>query len=207
MISTNNSVYVILILLITQLSGCSLMHPAPSIEPAVYNLNYFFSHISTPSRSVKHAQRTLLVMPTQVSPALNDKEMIYITKQHRISHFSKNEWVAPPAKMLTALITKALQDNGYFYAVITAPFTGSIDLRLYTHLYQLQQVFLQKPSVVHLSLAAQLVNAHTGKVIATKQFQLVEPAPQDNPYGGVLAANNAVHKLLRQLVDFSARHS
>lgn len=192
------TITIIMFLLMTVLTGCSLMHPAAVTDPAKYSLSY------SPSQAIpnKQARFSLLVYPTQVSPSLQSNHMLYMKKTYRMDSFSKNEWVAPPAKMFTSLIAKALQDSGHFHAVIVAPFTGNIDLRLYTYLYQLRQEFLQKPSVVRVSLAAQLVNAHTGTVIATQQFLAVEPAPSESPYGGVIAANRAVNKLLTQLAGF-----
>ena len=184
-------------------SGCSLLHPAAVNEPNLYTLNYVPNKIT----GRQHTNLSLLVMPTDADPALTDQDMLYSRKPHEINHFSKNSWVAAPPKMLTSLITRTLQDSGYYKAVIMAPFSGDVDLRLYTHLYQMQQEFLYKPSIVRISLAAQLVNANTGKIKAAKQFQLIEVAPQNNPYGGVVAMNHAVSKLIQQILKFCMQHS
>src|SRR5207244_1666649 len=123
-------------------------------------------------------------------------------KPYQLAYFSKNSWIANPADQFTALITHALQQSNYFKAVVATPFIGTTDLKLNTHLYTLQQNFLFNPSREQIVLAAQLVNAHTGKIIASKTFSYSISTISNDPYSGVVAANKAVRLMLRSLVSF-----
>jgi len=54
---------------------------------------------------------------------------------------------------------------------------------------------------------AQIVNTKNSKVVATKRFKSSVKANQNNPYGGVVAANQATKEILNQLIDFCLRES
>jgi len=150
----------------------------------------------------KKTKLTLLVEAPIASPALNTNEMAYVEKTYQLAYFSKNRWVDTPALMLQPLIIQALQNANYYKAVAASPFIGDYDMVLNTRLLTLQQNFLQSPSQIQLSLRAQLVNYKTRQVIASKQFDIVEPTSENTPYGGVVAANRATTQLLQQLTEF-----
>ncbi|HMA31520.1 MAG TPA: hypothetical protein VKT00_06885, partial [Casimicrobiaceae bacterium] len=76
------------------------------------------------------------------------------------------------------------------------------DVRLDTEIVRLEQDFTVHPSRVEFTLRAQLVDVSERRVIATKVFDEVENAPQENADGGVVAANEALQRLLAQVADF-----
>ena len=55
---------------------------------------------------------------------------------------------------------------------------------------------------MHVTLRAQLVDLGTQRVVASRLFDIREAAPSEDAYGGVLAANRAVPRLLEELVAF-----
>lgn len=183
------------------LAGC--FSPATLPQKKLYTLN--------PSKLVigRHASshKTLLVMSTQATDAIEKKKMAYVIKPYQLSYFTENAWAAEPADQLTSLIAGALRQANYFKAVVTAPFIGTTTLKLSTHLNKLQQNFLYNPSREQFELSAQLTNTASGQVIAEKTFAYSIKAPQNNPYGGVIAANQAVKLMLQDLTKFVVRHS
>ena len=69
---------------------------------------------------------------------------------------------------------------------------------------RLQQDFSPPPSRIELTLRASLLDLRHDRMLATREFDLIERAPQDDPYGGVIAANRALARLLQQLAAFCA---
>jgi cholesterol transport system auxiliary component len=106
--------------------------------------------------------------------------------------------------MLAPLLVQALEQSGGFRAVVQAPSLAAADLRLDSELVRLQQDFGAKPSRVRITVRAQLIDVNTRRVLATAQFDETEAAPSDDPYGGVLAANRALGRVLERLATFCA---
>lgn len=184
-------------------SACSLLFPATPYNPTLYTLN-----TSVPTQpKTKVNGSTLLVLPVIANQEIDNSRMAYVLQSDQIAYFAKNRWAAPPAEMLQPLIVQALSNTGYYAAVIPSPFTGSVDLRLYTQLQKLQQDFTTQPSQIEMSLSAQIVASATGRVLGSKQFYVVVPAPGNNPESGAQAANIATATILQQLAQFSARVS
>ncbi|PIY04861.1 MAG: hypothetical protein COZ20_04660, partial [Gallionellales bacterium CG_4_10_14_3_um_filter_54_96] len=86
---------------------------------------------------------------------------------------------------------------------------GSIhaDLRLDTELIRLQQDFSLQPSLIHLMLRVQLIDLKDKNVISTKLFDVTETAASEDAYGGVVAANRALLRVLEQLPEFCRKAS
>lgn len=180
------------------IAGCSIFAPVQVIQPRTYLLN------PTPCSQISSSPTnlTLLVITPQATRAYNTTQMLYIACPHELASFTKNAWADSPSQMLLPLIIQSLQNSCHFHAVVIPPFYENYDLVLRTQLIQLQQEFLCHPSRVRLVMRAQLVNFATQKVIACRQFCILVQTPCDTPYGGVLAANQAVAKFLNQLTEF-----
>ncbi len=146
----------------------------------------------------------LAVSPPRAQPGFDTDRMVYVQRPYEIEYFADNRWAEPPARMLAPLLAQALERSGAFRAVVQAPSAVAADLRLDTELVRLQQDFSTRPSRIELTLRAQLVDLRHGRSLATREFDVTEPAPHDDPYGGVVAANQAVARMLGQLVAFCA---
>ncbi|OGT49173.1 MAG: hypothetical protein A3E82_09480 [Gammaproteobacteria bacterium RIFCSPHIGHO2_12_FULL_38_11] len=146
--------------------------------------------------------KTLLVTTPIALPGYTSSRMIYVKIPYQLKSFSDHFWVAPPAELLLPLIAHRLQATRYFQAVVTSPFSGNANVQLNTKLLTLQQEFLQPVSCVRLVMEATLINTGTGQVIASQIFTAVVAAPGDNPYSGVLATNDAAHRIARQIAQF-----
>lgn len=109
--------------------------------------------------------------------------------------------------MLAPLLVQALEQAGGFRAVVQAPSAVPADLRLDTELVRLQQNFGVQPSRIELALRAQLVDVRSRRVVATAEFEEVEPTTREDAYGGVIAANRALQRLLARVVDFCVEQS
>jgi cholesterol transport system auxiliary component len=148
---------------------------------------------------------TLLVATPVASSGYDTESMIYVQSPYKLRPFAKNLWVAPPAQMLLPIIAQSIRNTHCFRAVVTPPFSGSTRYVLTLNLLMLQQEFFQPTSQVRLIVQATLTNAATGKVIASRRFEAVTSAPENNPYSGVLAANRAASQVSNQIARFVSR--
>lgn len=154
---------------------------------------------------VKARKGTLLILPTEISPAYNTTQMAYTTQPYQIAYFAKHVWAETPAQMLQPLIIQTLQNTHVYRAIVTTPYTGLYDYSLNTQILEIKQDYSHAPAMLRMKLRAQLSRA-SGQVIATKQFIANEPIRPLNPYGGVYAANRAIAQILRELVVFAVKH-
>jgi cholesterol transport system auxiliary component len=108
--------------------------------------------------------------------------------------------------MIQPLLTQSLQSSGYFKAVSSGIYSDKTDYRLDSQLLMLQQNFMTKPSRVFLVMKLVFNDTRNNQVIASKIFQYRIPCPQETPYGGVLAANQAVKQFTADAVKFVAQY-
>ena len=149
----------------------------------------------------------LAVGETRAWPGFDTPAMAYTRRANEIEYFARNRWAEPPAHMIAPQVAQALERSGAFRAVVRARSPAAAELRLHTELMRLLQDFRVQPSRVELALHAQLVDLRDGRVLAAQDFELTENAPSDDPYGGVVAANRALARLLGELAAFCAAHA
>lgn len=164
--------------------------------------HYKMSGYSTKRYHTKPGKSTLLVTQTQAAAGYQSDDMLYIKKPFSLESFSKNGWVDPPANMFFPLLVQSLEQSNRFRAVASTPFAEPTNYRLDTQLIELHQNFLQRPSVIQLSVKATLSNAESAQIIASHIFRQQVPCPSDNPYGGVIATNTASQKITHDITRF-----
>ena len=156
-----------------------------------------------------HEVEDLLVRPenfrSQPAGTLEDARSGVPTRRAgEIEYFSRNRWADTPAHMLAPALAQAIEHSGSFRAVVRTPGAVNVDLRLYSELVRLQQNFGVRPSRVEISVRVQLVGTAPPRALASAQFDEVEDAPSDDPYGGVMAADRSLSRLVRRIADFCA---
>ncbi len=189
----------LLVALLVSQTGCTpaaLQSSSPAV--ATYLLDVKVDDLP----AVKPSEKVLLVSLPKAQSGYATRSIIYTKTPLTLSNYSKSEWADTPAKMLTPLIVNAMEKSGLFRAVLTAPGQAMGDLRLETDIIRLQHEFFTQPSRVRFSLRAKLFDAKTREVLATKLFEASEPAPSENAYGGVQAANRALKRVLEEMIIF-----
>lgn len=194
--------YLSLIAIVLTLTGCGLS-PVSSDPNATYLLNTLPSHIPDKHRDAG----TIFVMTPQTQPSYNTTRMAYTVKPYQIAYFARSQWAETPAQMLQPLIVQSLQNTHYYHAVASAPYMGKYRYVLTTDIVKLQQNYVMHPVSAEFFVRAQLSQAATGQVIATKMIAVRVPIRCKTPYGGVMAANNATGKLLAELTNFCIEHT
>ncbi len=189
----------VLLILSLLLTACALTSPVKLPRVSAYTITNM-KLASTPLRSKTHS--TLLVSLPIASPGYQSSSMIYINVPYKLKSFANNRWIAPPAEMLAPLLAQELRSKGYFRAVVMPPFSGIANYRLSTRLLILRQEFFRPTSVVRIVMRASLVNNATNRVMASRRFQVIVSAPENNPYSGVLATNKAAGILSKRIGRF-----
>jgi cholesterol transport system auxiliary component len=145
---------------------------------------------------------TLLILPPEVSAAYDTTQMAYEVRPHEIAYFVRTEWAEKPRRMLHRLLVQTLQRAGYFRSVVTPPFMGRYTHALRTEILTFRQDFDVEPASFQLDLRVQLTIEPGNHVLATKEIRVREPMRQRTAYAGVVAANDATAKALKELAAF-----
>lgn len=184
----------ITIALASLLTACTAL-PAPKVEDTH---NYLLDAKPLPETNIKKSERTILVGAMLSRPGFDTPRMAYLEKPLELEYFATHRWTDTPARMITPLIAQSLESG--FKNVVRNPQLS--DLRLDTELIRLQQDFTGKPVKIRLTLQAKLVSLRDKRVIASRLFDESEATESDTPYGGVVAANRALARLLSGLDEF-----
>lgn len=177
------------------LAGCTGLQAPKTENSHLYLLD------AKPALSAPPPQRRNLVLAIgqPVSwPGFDTPQIAFQQQPLSLEYFANHRWADTPARMLKPLMARALEPE--FRAVVQV--AGNADLRLDTELIRLQQNFATSPSRIQLTLRAQLTDVKSRQVIAVRLFDESETTVSDDAYGGVLAANRALQRILEQLADF-----
>lgn len=184
------------VLLCAVLVGCSLLPVESSPPPSLFALRPSFSSETAVATSATGP--VISIAPPEARAGFEGPGMAYVTRPFELQYFGRHQWVEPPARMLAPLLELAIERAGRL-----RPVTGTsgvvAELRLETEIVALQQEFDVRPSRLRFGLRARLVDPGVGRVIATTELEALEPAESDEAYGGVVAANRAVARVLEQL--------
>jgi cholesterol transport system auxiliary component len=186
-----------LIACVVLFSGCALFSPV-KIDKKKNVLNN--TPLDLPSETTRSA--TLLVLVPETMPAYATTQMAYSTQAYQIAYFSQNEWAETPSQMIQPLIVKTLRSTHYFSEVMSPPYFGHHTFALHVEILELKQDFTSEPATLQLAMRIYLSREPTNQIIATKELSVREPMSERNPYAGVVAANEAMPKLLRELAKF-----
>jgi cholesterol transport system auxiliary component len=186
-----------LIACVVLFSGCALFSPV-KIDTKKNVLNN--TPLDLPSETTHSA--TLLVLVPETMPAYATTQMAYSTQAYQIAYFSQNEWAETPSQMIQPLIVKTLRNTHYFSEVLSPPYFGRHTFALHVEILELRQDFTSEPATLQLAMRIYLSREATNQIIAAKELSVREPMSERNPYAGVVAANEAMPKLLRELAKF-----
>lgn len=154
---------------------------------------------SIPIVSERMRTGILLVNVPRAKAGFSTPRMAYSVREHEVNYFTQNQWADTPPQMLLPLLVQALERTKIWQTVVQMPSTVRGDFQLDTENLELLQEFIKQPSRVRLKLRVQLIGIGEHRPMGTREFSLLEEAPSEDPYGGVVAANRAVSELLKQV--------
>lgn len=183
------------------ISGCAALRPEALPHPRFYSLDQDSTILAAP-RTLPKVAPTLLVSTPRAVAGFDSSRIIYLRQPHQLEYFAHSEWIDTPTRMLTPLLITAMENSGTFRAVAHTPGPASGEIRLDSEILQLQHEFTGGSSRVRFVLRAYLVEESSRRVIATRQFEAVMMTTSEDTYSGVIAANQAVQSVLKDLAAF-----
>lgn len=177
--------------------GCALMTPAQ-----VETRKQVLTKVPTDLPRARPHAATLLVLVPEANALYDTTEIAYTVRPYQVEYFSRNEWAERPSQMIHALLMKTLRGTGHFQEVLAPPHMGAHKYALRSELLELQQDFTSNAPTLRLAMRVQLVDGATQKVIASRELDTQEPMREKSPYAGVVAANEATARILRDIALF-----
>jgi len=199
-----------LLAIAVMVAGCQSLLPSQSTTPpTLYSLDSLepvvrqeTKNIATVPAAIEAQAPVLIVSLPRAAAGFDSPRIIYIRQEHKLEYFAQSRWVAAPSAMILPLVVNTLAHSHAFSAVIPAPTSVVGQLRLDLEIIRLQQDFTMTPSRVRLTLRAHLLDNLTRNAIAWREFEAIVPSASEDTYGGVVAANQAVHTLLEEIAVF-----
>jgi cholesterol transport system auxiliary component len=145
---------------------------------------------------------TLLVLTPETMPPYATTQIAYSTENYQIAYFTRNEWVDTPSQMIQPLIVQTLRGTHYFSEVLSPPYFGRHTFDLRVEILEIKQDFASQPAMLNFAMRISLTRESTNQVVATEELSVRQPMSERNPHAGVVAANEAMRKLLRELAEF-----
>lgn len=193
------------------LSSCSLLTPNKVDQISVYALSGANLTVGAALQE-NHRDKlrnpeapTIMLSMPRAAAGFETSQIAYVRLSFQLEYFSLSQWAAPPTAMLLPLMSHALERTGDFKAVLQSPSGASGQLRLDLEIVRLQHEFFRTPSQVHFTLRAHLIDIASRRVIAWQEFDAAVAATSEDPYGGVVAANQVVRLLVEKVADFCAK--
>lgn len=146
----------------------------------------------------------LVVAVPQAAAGFEQPRMAYLRRPSEVSYYATHVWSDTPSRMLMPLVVRSLETTGLWRVVVPMPTGARGDYQLDLSGLVVQQEFLQRPSGSRVQLRAQLLDVKAQRVMGARNFEALEPAPTEDAYGGVLAANRAVATVLAMMNEWIA---
>lgn len=185
-----------LLLVALLLTGCTALKPPKQEHTHLYTLEAVPQGLPAAPAS---RQVLAVGMPT-ARPGYDTPQIAYQRQPLELEYFATQRWADTPARMLKPLLIQALEPA--FQTVVQLPGPVAARFRLDTEIVRLQQDFTTQPSRVQFTLRARLTDLQSRKIIAARAFDESEASASEDAYGGVVAANRALQRILSQLADF-----
>jgi cholesterol transport system auxiliary component len=193
---------ILVILSVLPTGGCVQLRSPVGQAPAIYLLE---ANLESAPRQPKSpsAPVAVVAVPNSAAPGYDTKQMAYMRHTSQLEYYTTSRWVDTPVRMLTPLLVKALEQQGVFRAVVLAPAPVKSDYLINLDMIRLLQEFTGPDSRMRLTLQVEVIDRE-GLVLASRLYDVTEPADSPDAVGGVLAANRLLERLLPEIATFCA---
>ena len=182
------------------LTGCSI---SPVESPVIKSYGILPSQSdTTDTKLIQKSKKIIYIAEMTANNPYDTTQMFYSKSTYQIQAYNYNQWMAPPAGMLTNVLTQYLNHSKSVLAV-SGNYIGSSQLRLTTRLNSLIQNFNQSVTStnVALNVTAIATNSNSGVTLETKNF-VVNVTAAPNPLGMVKATNEATDKMVVEIANW-----
>lgn len=197
----NNIVRLAVFTLVVFFAACSL-GPKENNPSRTYLLNPEISWKHPHAFGERQANSVLLITQPKSQAGFDTARMAYLLRPYEVNYYAYNQWADTPARMLQRIMVENFDKAGLWSAVLQTPGAVPAHYRLDCDNLVLEQQFLSNPSRVRLALRVQIVETKEHSILGSRYFELFEAAPSDDPYGGVVAANQVSAKLITEMAEW-----
>lgn len=199
-----NSRIFISILLVLLLQGCALKQ-LPVTD--VYTVAHSLDEVSNPTTSGITAKKqrrlhTLKLAPMQGVSSFSVTDLIYRDARFGQNKYAYSRWSDAPVRLMQTYFQVALEQSQLFMAVVPPTSVSDSDYLLESVLLDFSQHFKEGYSQGVIRMHFYLINLHTKKIIAGKEFITIVRASSNNAAGAALALNQGTANIVRDLVSW-----
>lgn len=186
----------LLTLTIIALSGCTVLQRGEE-----HQRTYQLVLPTLEAEQTDQRQGSLSVSRLEVQPGYDTSAIAYRRDAFELEYFVRSRWTDRPARMIHPAIIDGLQALGPFRHTIDATAGIPTRFRMDVELVRLEQDFQQDPSMVRLDLRVRLLDRRGRDIVLSETIRVRETAPSEDAVGGIIAANRALEKAVRELSD------
>ena len=178
------------------LSGCALKESSPITE---YTIS------ANPVASVSSSPYRNKAIKVTYPDSLKEKYSRSINYSYSLSDrgvYQNSQWVNALPYLIEGSVIEALDQGHVFKGVL--PFSSTVyeDYRLESTVYDFSHHIRGEESYAIISIRFTLIDSKTGRMTKTRKFSYKEYTPTTDARGFVSAANVAMSKLSRDLVNW-----
>jgi len=146
---------------------------------------------------------TLVFLPIEGTFSFRTRKIYYKRSKISQNSYLYSRWEDAPTRMLTAKLLKSLDAAGIFKAVTLLYTRSQADLSLGAFLFDFtQHITPNGNSFGVISITFQLIEKYSGKIIATKSFEIKKSTPTTDAEGAAKALNDASDELCTRLITW-----
>ncbi len=154
---------------------------------------------------VKPPGGVMVIGVPQAQPGFDSPRMAYTQRPFEVQYYATNQWAETPPRMLMPLLIQTMERHVVARAVVPLPSSVRGDYRLDVDQVLLVQEFAMPPSRARVGFRAQLLKLPDHAVLGSRSFEAIESAISEDAYGGAVAANRALNKLMDELGSWVGR--
>ncbi len=198
--NTKTARAVLAALCVVPMSGCTALAPVDTDTR-----KYVLSSLPPEDQPGPPGQHmSLLILVPESNRVYDTTRMAYSTQAYQIAYFSQNEWAETPSRMMLPLMVAAISNTHHFEQVLAPPDFGRHSFALRSEIVDLKQDFTVEPPTLRFTMRFHLRRETDNEIVATREVSVRQAMHDRTPYAGVLAANEAAAKILRDLAAFVA---
>ncbi len=182
------------------LAGCSVLPKSAPVE--VYLLPSALPPPATQTPGTA-LPASLRVTRPAAGPLLAGQRVIVQPEGDRVSYYKGAQWSESAPQLLRNRLLDALRSDGRIATLSSDDHILQADFELDGDLRAFQSVYRNGQVEVLLRLDLRLVRPATQRIVASRRFELTEPASDSNLPAVVRAFGTASDRLARQVVDWT----
>jgi cholesterol transport system auxiliary component len=180
------------------LAGCSVLPQSAPVD--LYQLP---SALAPRTRDAPRRPESLRVTRPAAGILLAGQRIIVLPAGDRVSHYKGAQWSEPAPLLLRNRLLDALRHDGRLTTLSSDDRILQADFELDGDLRAFQSVYQDGSPQVLLRLDLRLVHPATQRIIASRRFELLQPATNAALPAVVSAFGQASDRLALQIVDWS----